>query len=155
MKVKNRKYVLKRIGAEALFPILITMIFLAGILFDKYKLVLPLLFIIYLAGQSYFGYWPKLTLDALFFNIKTDAFLVLNNTPKIDNNTPNKVFGESYLRYEFYVMRIRDKKGIVFPETEVTGCLPNDIVTIKYYRLSKVILSCKLVEKADPDKAMQ
>ena len=141
MKVKNVKYVLKRIGLELLFPILISLaILLYFVLGFRGPFTLIGIFA-YLVVQSLLDYWPKLTFDTLFFLIKTDRFKIIKYPSRL-LTVPD---------YKLYVVRVSDNKVFEFPATEVTGCLPNDIVSVKYYRLSKIILSCKHAEKAESD----
>ena len=158
MKVKNKKHIIKRIGLELLFfiiPVLIVLhycfIFSTSKHTDKYMVMVFLVMfsLAYLIVQSFLGYWPKLTIDALCFNMKTDTFKVLWHEQMLfvdyAKNNPCK----------FYVERINGNKKMAFPAEAVTGCQPNDTIKIKYYRLSKVILSCELVKKVDSDLCVQ
>ena len=155
--VKNRKYVLKRVGLELLFPILaiinILYYFIISKTIDSYNgtIMILIVFSFHLIFQSILGYWPKLTIDALFFNKKTERFkLVAHRKKPLDYDREDR--REDFLNGRrkvdrLYAVRLSDNKEVAFPVTDVFGWEMYDIVEIKYYRLSKIILSCKLIEK--------
>jgi len=149
--MKIKKYVIKRILFESLF-----FMYIASILYISFSWSIPenlkgIFYVIYVIWLGFFilqiatGYWPRLTFDILFFNKKTDTFRVLWH----DNISRTKY--DLFCSNKFCVVRVKNNKETAFPVEEVIGYWHNDVVKIKYYRLSKVILSCELIKRADSD----